>query len=351
MSAAVRSPGSTLKPLIYGLAFEAGIAHPETMLEDRPMRFGGYAPQNLDRTYRGAMTARAALQASRNLPAVALLDAVGPAQLMARMRRAGAAAVLPPDKPPGLAIALGGLGMTLEDLVRIYAALAHGGEAVALSADPDAPSGPGARVLGATAAWYVADILRGAPPPANGAPDRIAFKTGTSYGHRDAWAIGFDGAHVIGVWFGRADGAALPGVLGLDAAAPALFDAFARLKSEPTPLPPPPPSALTVAGAELPAPLRRFEARGQAEAASGLAIAFPPDGARLDLGLARGEAGALVIRIGAGAPPFRWLVDGAPLAADPFDRQAEWLPDGAGFVEVAVIDATGAAARAQLFVE
>ena len=101
---------------------------------------------------------------------------------------------------------------------------------MALARDAATPArGPGARVLDPAAAWYVADILRGTPPPANGAAGRIAYKTGTSYGHRDAWAIGFDGAHVIGVWFGRPDGASVPGALGLEAAAPALFDAFARL--------------------------------------------------------------------------------------------------------------------------
>jgi len=355
MAAAVRSPGSALKPLIYGLAFEAGIAHPETMVEDRPMTFGAYAPQNLDRSFRGPMSARAALQTSRNVPAVALLDAVGPAQLLARLRRAGARPVLPPGAAPGLALALGGLGVSLEDLVAVYAAIARGGEAVALDplgAAPAAEAGQGARVLSRAAAWQVADVLAGAPPPANGAPGRIAFKTGTSYGHRDAWAIGFDGAHVIGVWFGRPDGGAAPGALGLDAAAPALFDAFARLKPEPAPLPPPPPEALTVSAADLPAPLRRFAARGLAASPpSGLAVAFPPDGARLELGLAAGEAPALVLRAAAGAPPFRWLVDGAPLAADPFSREAEWRPDGIGYATLAVIDATGAAARARVYVE
>ncbi len=351
MSRAVRSPGSTLKPLIYGLAFDAGIAHPETVVEDRPMRFGAYAPQNLDRSYFGPISARMALQSSRNLPAVALLDAVGPAQLMAQMRRAGAAPRLPPGGTPGLALALGGVGLTLEDLVRIYAAIAHGGQVVGLVETPGAPPGEGARVLGAAAAWYVADVLRGTPPPASGMAGRIAFKTGTSYGHRDAWAIGFDGAHVIGVWFGRPDGASVPGSLGLEAAAPALFDAFTRLSPEPAALPPPPGAALTVAGSALPAPLQRFQARGITDSGGGPEIAFPPDGARVDLGLGRGAARSLGIRLGAGAPPFRWLVDGVPIPVDPFARQAEWHPDGVGFVDLAVIDARGRAARASVFLE
>jgi penicillin-binding protein 1C len=351
MSRAARSPGSALKPLIYGLAFEAGLAHPETIVEDRPMAFGAYAPQNLDRAFEGAMTARAALQRSRNLPAVALLDAVGPAQLLARMREGGVDAMLPPGRAPGLAIALGGVGVSLEDLVRLYAAIARGGAAPPLADHPVAVAAAGGRVMGATAAWQVGDVLRGAPRPPNGASDRIAFKTGTSYGHRDAWAIGFDGAHVIGVWFGRPDGAATPGVLGLDAAAPTLFDAFARLGPEAAPPPPPPPGALTVARDALPAPLRRFRPRSAPDAAPDLRIAFPPDGARLELGVAAHSPEPLVMRVADGAPPFRWLVDGTPLAGAPLDRQAEWRPDGAGFVTLAVIDANGAAARARVFVQ
>lgn len=351
MTRAVRSPGSTLKPLIYGLAFEQGIAHPETIVEDRPMRFGSYAPQNLDRTYLGAITARTALQASRNLPAVALLDAVGPAQLLARLRRAGADPQLPPGGMPGLAIALGGIGLTLEDLVGLYAAIAHGGQAVRLTDIPGMVGREPQRVLDATAAWYVADVLRGTPAPSAEVAGRIAFKTGTSYGHRDAWAIGFDGAHVVGVWFGRPDGASVPGALGLEAAAPALFAAFARLGPEPVILPPPPAAALLLSTSALPTPLRAFAAPGADDAGGGPAIAFPPDGARVDLGLGRGRGQALAIRLGAGVPPFRWLVDGVPIAVDPFARQAEWRPDGIGYVDLAVIDATGRAARASVFLQ
>ncbi|MBP7242759.1 MAG: penicillin-binding protein 1C [Amaricoccus sp.] len=351
MSRAVRSPGSTLKPLIYGLAFEAGLAHPETVIEDRPMRFGTYAPQNLDRQWCGAMTLRTALQRSRNLPAVALLDAVGPAQLMARLKRAGARPELPAGGAAGLPVALGGVGVTLEDLVAVYAAIARGGESVALREVAGGPGAePGARVLSAGAAWQVGDVLAGTPPPPDAPPGRIAFKTGTSYGHRDAWAIGFDGRLVIGVWFGRPDGAAAPGVLGLETAAPTLFAAFARLEAAPAPLGPPPPGVLTVARAELPPPLRRFRPRG-ATAEGGPRIAYPPAGARVDLGLAAGDPAPLALRVEDGAPPFRWLVDGTPLAVTEDGRRAEWLPRGAGFVDLAVIDATGAAARAQVWLQ
>ncbi|WP_430225879.1 penicillin-binding protein 1C [Paroceanicella profunda] len=349
MTRAPRSPGSLLKPLIYGLAFEAGIAHPETLIDDAPMRFGSYEPQNFDRRFHGTVSLRTALQMSLNIPAVALLEAVGPAQLMARMRRAGAQPVLPHGSgPPGLAIGLGGLGLSLSDLVTLYAGIARGGTPVRLSAQPgEAGAAPGPRLLSATAAWQVADVLAGVAPPPVAAPRRIAYKTGTSYGSRDAWAIGFDGAHVIGVWIGRADAAAVPGALGAHEAAPLLFEAFGRLGAPAVALPPPPGPVLTLATAELPPPLRRFRPRNAALApAPGPEIAYPPDGARILL--APGPDAALLIRVRDGRPPYTWLVDGRPLDTRPFDRSASWTPQGPGFVSISVIDAAGAATRARV---
>ena len=227
MTRAVRSPGSTLKPLVYGLAFDEGLAHPETLIEDRPMVFGGYAPQNFDKIFRGTVRVREALQLSLNLPVVALTDAFGPAKLMSALRRAGVDARVPGGKP-GLAVALGGVGVTLEDMVGLYATIARGGVARPLRVTGEGVDG--VRVISRVAAWQVADILSGMPPPAGAPASRLAYKTGTSYGHRDAWAIGFDGAHVIGVWMGRADGTPVPGAFGGDLAAPVLFQAFARVK-------------------------------------------------------------------------------------------------------------------------
>jgi penicillin-binding protein 1C len=163
--------------------------------------------------------------------------------------------------------------------------------------------------------------------------------------------VGFDGAHVIGVWIGRPDGAAMPGVLGVDLAAPVLIEAFARLKAAPAPLPLPPAEVLTVANAELPPPLRRFRHRGAEIGDAGLQpeIAFPPDGARVE-GDA-GFGGAVALKLRSGVPPFLWLIDGAPLGPPAPEREAVFTPAGAGFVSIAVIDATGAAARARVFVQ
>jgi penicillin-binding protein 1C len=348
MTTAVRSPGSALKPFIYGLAFESGLAHPETMLDDRPSRYGAYAPENFDLTFQGTVTARRALQLSLNVPAVDLLAELGPPRFLARLRQAGAELFLPKEAAPGLAVGLGGLGITLADMARLYAGLARGGEIPALVRRLDgvsAQSGPS--IADPVAAWYVADILRGAPPPDNAPAGRISFKTGTSYGYRDAWAIGFDRRVTIAVWIGRPDNAAVPGLTGRTAAAPLLFDAFARFGGEPEPVVRPP-HALLATSATLPPPLRHIrkdQPKTLASTASApLKIAFPPEGARVDLGLTQAgtDLATLALKAQGGVLPITWLVNGAPVGSATPRRQSLWRPDGAGFARVSVIDAMGA---------
>jgi penicillin-binding protein 1C len=353
MTRAPRSPGSTLKPLIYGLAFELGLAHPESLIEDRPTAFASYAPTNFDRGFQGTVTVRRALALSLNVPAVQLLEAVGPARLVAGMRRAGAAPVLADNSPPGLAIGLGGVGVTLTDLVRIYGAIARTGRPMPLvelrGPAPAIESRAQARVLEEGAAWYLGSILREAPAPANAAPAQIAFKTGTSYGYRDAWAIGWDGRHVVGVWVGRPDGATVPGLMGIDAAAPILVDVFARLGPA-VPLPSAPPGVLLARTSELPPTLRQARVRGSdapAVAAAGPEIAFPPDGARLEVD--RDPGGGLVLKVRNGIPPFTWLADGAPIAREPFTRTATWAGAGPGYTVLSVVDGRGRGSRVRVY--
>ncbi len=345
MAQALRSPGSALKPFIYALAFESGLAHPETLLDDQPMRYGLYAPEDFTLGFEGTVTARHALQMSLNLPAVELLDAVGPDRFLARLRSAGVDIVLPQDSEPGLAIALGGLGIRLTDLARLYAGLARGGTVPVLRERADEDVARPRRICEPVAAWYVADILRGAPPPENAPFGRLAFKTGTSYGFRDAFAVGFDKKTTIAVWVGRPDNGAVPGLIGRVAAAPILFDAFARIGAT-YDVVPQPADALITRSSDLPPPLRslRKDAPKTFAATQELKIVYPPDGARIDLGLSNnGEAASdLALKAQGGAPPLRWIVNGAPLGAPDLRRESAWAPDGAGFARISVIDAKGA---------
>ncbi len=356
MTGVARSPGSTLKPFIYGLAFEEGVVAAETMIADRPADFSGYRPRNFDMGYRGDVSVREALQLSLNVPAVKLLEAVGPMRLAARFRRAGVTLKLPAGEAPGLAIGLGGAGITLEDLVTLYTGLADGGRAVRLRSMFDPSLRPAnADLLSPAASWQVSDILSGVAPPLGAATAAIAYKTGTSYGYRDAWSVGYDGAHVLGVWVGRADNASVPGLTGITAAAPILFEAFSKAGFGSAPLPARPSGAQALARADLPPSLRRFS--GDVAAASTTApaepppaIVYPPTGARV--ALADGAAlQPLVLKLQGGRAPFRWLANGRPLADISRRRTRQWQPDGRGAATLTVIDAAGRAASVNLFVE
>jgi penicillin-binding protein 1C len=342
MTQALRSPGSTLKPFIYGLGFEDGLLHPETLIDDKPARYGSYTPENFDLTFQGTVTARRALQMSLNVPAIAVLGQVGVSRLSARLAQIGAALVLPKGEAPGLAVGLGGVGVKLSDLVMLYTGLARLGAALPLVEREDAVRSGPRRLLDPVAAWYVGNILIGAPPPDNALPGRIAFKTGTSYGYRDAWAVGFDGRMTIGVWVGRADGVPAPGLVGRAAAAPILFDAFARTGNAPAPLAHAPKGAVFAATSKLPPPLQRFSADGGPSAASEPPrIMFPPDGARLEL-TKGGAAEPVALKIAGGAAPLTVMVNGVPLKAQGGRRTVFFEPDGPGFVRLTVMDARGA---------
>ena len=344
MTRAIRSPGSTLKPLIYGMAFDEGLAHPETLIEDQPSDFNGYRPQNFDRHYRGTIRIREALQQSLNIPVVALTEAMGPAKLLARLDQAGVPYALP-NGTAGLAIALGGIGLRLEDMVQLYAMIARGGVSLPLIHKAQAQNPQGQRVLSEAAAWQIGDILAGLAPPPGAPANRLAYKTGTSYGHRDAWAIGYDGRHVIGVWMGRPDGTPVPGAFGADLAAPVLFQAFARLKPTLTPQPPAPPATLLVSTLDLPQPLRHFRSRSAAfdAPADTPAVAFPPDGAEVEL-----LPDGVLARVSGGTPPFTWLANGAPVVVAERARAVMLGDLGRGFVTLSVIDAEGRSARSQV---
>jgi penicillin-binding protein 1C len=360
MVEAIRSPGSTLKPFIYGMAFEDLLIHPETVVKDVPMRFGDYAPSNFDHLFRGEVTAREALQLSLNLPAVALLDRVGPVRFAQRLSDAGAPLVLPKDARPGLPVALGGAGTNLERLVTLYSALAERGIARPLLFRADQTPGAGRVLMSPLAAWYVTRILDETPPPdqrlaagnRKNASD-IAYKTGTSYGYRDAWAIGYNARYTVGIWVGRPDGAFSAGRMGREAAAPILFEIFDQLPhGESAASATPPPGAILGGTNDLPANLKRFDPQPGLESGSlpkaiaGPSIQLPVNGSTVDV-----EQASLVLTARGGALPLRWLVNGRPVDSEPFRRQAEWEPDGRGAARVTVIDGLGRSASAQVWLK
>ncbi|HVV40454.1 MAG TPA: penicillin-binding transpeptidase domain-containing protein, partial [Nitrobacter sp.] len=347
MTRAIRSPGSTLKPFIYGLAFEDGFVHPDSLIDDRPVRFGSYAPENFDLNFQGTVPVRRALQLSLNIPAIELLDRVGASRLSARLRQVGTNLVLPQDEVPGLAMGLGGVGVTLHDLVQAYAGIARLGNVLPLrEVEQGVDTREPARLLDHIAAWQVGNVLMGTPPPENAVRNRIAFKTGTSYGYRDAWSVGFDGHMTIGVWVGRPDGAPVPGLLGRVAAAPILFDAFARSGKMPVPLPRAPRGTLIAGNAKLPLPLRRFRPSGeliQPGSEHALHIQFPLNGSRIDASSGGGTLSAVPVKVAGGVVPMTMMVNGIAVGEIDSRRQRMVDPPGPGFVRLTVQDAAGAA--------
>jgi len=320
LTRAVRSPGSALKPFLYAQAFQDGVARPDSRLLDLPRHFGGYAPENFDHGHAGQVTAAEALRRSLNLPAVALLDLVGPLRFAEGLRAQGAKPRLPPGADPSLSLALGGAGLTMREVAGLYAGLvAPGWGPVHLLPGPRAASGPGG--LG-EAERLVADILT-QPFPAGG-PAGVGWKTGTSWGGRDAWAFGFDARQVAAVWVGRPDGTPLPGATGRSLALPLLGRVF---------------DLLPLAPRAAPAP-REHEVARVVEAGSSLRLLFPPPDAVLS-----GD-GPILLRAMGGRRPLTFLVDGAPVPGQAAQRQASWTPGGPGFYAVTVLDADGAAVRA-----
>ena len=366
LSLAVRSPGSTLKPVVYGMGFEDKLIHPLTRVNDVPTRFGHYQPSNFLHSYHGEVSVREALQQSLNIPAVAVLDQIGPGRVAARLQQAGINLHWPAGQTdPGLPLVLGGVGMTLTDLTTLYAALANDGRVRPLRyrqvGSGGAESGgsvadsEGVPLLTAAAAWQLRDILRGTPPPVSAIPyanqrtaRRIGYKTGTSYGFRDAWAMGFDNRYTVGVWLGRPDGTPNPGRHGANTAAPLLFRVFDLLPPAPGSADPAPAEVLQVSRNEqLPQTLRYLSSTTSTDGQTGgepLRITFPVDGTTLELNTAQ-----LPLVASGGRKPLQWLVNGRPVASSAFKRQALWPVDGVGAVDITVLDSAGQSAAATVW--
>jgi len=349
-----RSPGSALKPFIYGMAFDDLILHPSSMMEDQAATFGDYAPRDFTGNFQGAVTARDALRMSLNIPAVMVLDRVGPLRFTLALTNAGAHLAFPVrDATPSLPIALGGLGISAADMAMLYTGIADGGVARPLRYVKDAPEGKTHRLFGRVAAFYLRDILRGVSLPDGWAMGqgvsstrKIAFKTGTSYGFRDAWSAGFSNDYTVVVWVGRADGAPGAGRIGVDAAAPILLKTFGLLPPDRTPDAPPPAGAILVQSTDqLPEGLRIFT-RDAAPAPRQTnvpppTISFPPNGATVPLADAHARDKSIMLKADGGFAPLTWLVDGRIIGSFARFEPVALVPPGEGFATITVVDASG----------
>ncbi|MFI4975180.1 MAG: penicillin-binding protein 1C [Caulobacterales bacterium] len=350
MTRALRSPGSALKPFIYAFALDDGVVAADTELDDAPQRFADYQPEDFDRVFHGRVTMREALVHSLNVPAVATLDRIGAQSFQTRIEASGARLVRPKAglTDAGLALALGGEGITLRDMALLYAALADDGLAKPLAwTERDAAAtakAPGIRLIRPASAQQILDILREGPPPRGRAPAALthgapmAFKTGTSYGFRDAVAVGVAGGYVIAVWTGRADGGARADMTGRDAALPLLFDVADQVGA-------PASAARPIAPKAAPPALQRLQRAG----ADGPRLIFPPDGALVQAqGYGPASRGFV---LAAGGDRLDWYVDGAPVARDPVSGQPIWRPGGPGFYRITVVDAEGRRAQSRVRVK
>ncbi len=350
-----RSPGSALKPFIYGLAFDDLILHPLSRMEDAPTNFGEYAPRDFDGGFQGEITARDALRMSLNVPAVMVLDRVGPLAFTETLQSAGAKLYFPShDATPSLPVALGGLGISLRDITMLYAGIAEGGQAEGLRFVANAPDAPKHHLFGAVASYYLRDILDGVTLPEGWAMgqglDRrrtIGFKTGTSYGFRDAWSVGFSNDYTVGVWVGRADGTPRPGHIGRENAAPILLKTFELLPPDKRAPPSVPAGAIVVQSSEqLPPSLQIFRKESEPKqqvvtVVPPPSISFPPNGTTVPLPEADAKDKTIVLKADGGRAPLTWLVNGALIGS--FDRFSPVLyaPTGEGIAHITVVDSQG----------
>ncbi len=355
LARSLRSPGSALKPFIYGMAFDDLILHPSTMMEDEATSFGDYAPRDFSGGFQGAVTARDALRRSLNVPAVMVLDRVGPLAFTLDLQNAGARLAFPAqDATPNDAIALGGWGISLADVTMLYAGIAEGGSVRALRTVEDTPAAPPHRLFGPVAAYYLRDILDGVNLPEGWAMGEglmrsrtIGFKTGTSYGFRDAWSVGFSNDYTVGVWVGRADGTPRSGRVGVDTAAPILLKVFGLLPPDKRPAPEVPAGAIMAATTEeLPPSLRVFRREAEQQVVQQTvvpppSISFPPNGTVVPLPLPTAKDKTIMLKADGGRAPLTWLVNGALLGS--FDRfqPALYLPKGEGLARITVVDSEG----------
>ena len=346
MTGALRSPGSTLKPLIYALAFEKHLIHPRTLILDQETRFGDYMPHNFSYRYSGEVTITYALQHSLNIPAVKVLERVGVQTFVDRISRTAGRVSIPKNRST-LPIALGGIGMTMMQLTQLYVALAEGGEADRIHYLPlSRKSEKLPSLCSRKAARMTTAILRSLPAPEGfiDARNEIACKTGTSYGYRDAWTLAYDRSYTVAVWVGRPDNSAQLRRTGRDTAAPLAFEIFALLenlmprKSWSWPASRP--------GGKVPPGLVYFDPAEQLHSGKRLTMLYPRDNTRFRS--ADCSETMIDVKVEDGKRPYYWYVDGE---AQKITRPDATLKFDYGGHTITVIDSSGETITRRIWVD
>jgi len=335
---AYRSPGSTLKPFIFGLGFDLGLLKPDTYLLDERRRFGAYYPRNFDKDIHGVVKAEEALAMSLNIPVVALLNQIGVMRFLGLLKEAGINPQLPRSfESPSLAIALGGLGMSLEQLVTLYGGLAREGMVMPLSYLDVDHQEAGHALFSPQAANQVTTIL--ATDLDGNHP--ISLKTGTSYGYRDAWVLGYDNRYVIGIWTGIPDGTPMNAVSARNLVVPLLQKVLTVLPKD---------SSATAAKHLVPMlSLKKLSSSNQEHIVHKTlpTLIFPVDDTAVELEKMADTYKSMPLSVTGGKRPYTWLIDGKPQPPT-WQQKHFWAPENPGFYTIAVVDANGQVDRANI---
>lgn len=336
MIEAIRSPGSTLKPFIYALGFEKHLIHPNTLILDRETRFGDYMPHNFSHLYNGEVTVAYALKHSLNIPAVKILHKVGAGEFVERLARS-AGKVKIPENSATLPIALGGIGVTMAQITQLYVILARGGASERIHYLPTAKkSDTPLYFCDQKAARMTTAILRSIPAPEGfvDSQKQIAYKTGTSYGYRDAWTFAYDKSHTVAVWVGKPDNATQLKRTGRKTAAPLAFEVFALLENlTPRQFWKWPDSYL---GNSVPSGLAYFEPYENLDTQKQFKMLYPQNNARYRS--ADCSDAVVEVKVEDGKMPYSWYIDGEPRT---IERSTALLSFGYGAHHITVIDESG----------
>lgn len=334
---AFRSPGSTLKPFIFGLGFDLGLLKPDTYLLDERRRFGAYYPRNFDKDIHGVVKAEEALAMSLNIPVVALLNQIGVMRFLGTIKEAGINPQLPHSfESPSLAIALGGLGMSLEQLVTLYSGLAREGNVMPLSYLERDTQEAGHMIFSAQASRQVTTIL--ATDLDGNHP--ISLKTGTSYGYRDAWVLGYDRRYVIGIWTGIPDGTPMNALSARNLVVPLLQKVLTVLPKN---------TEISASPASPTLSLKKLASSNEQQGVNKIlpTLIFPIDDTSVELEKVGDHFKAMPLTVTGGKRPYTWLIDGKPLLAT-WQQKQSWTPPKTGYYTIAVVDANGQVDRAHI---